>query len=320
MFARKEFKSREVVDFLKERTALELIDKLNHPHLIHIKQTYQLGERFNILFPYAKANLQDYLRKEQAPRNRQVSKNPMWEQVLGITEALSKMINFQDPDDNRGLKGYHLDLKPQNVLVFIERAPGRPSKEVFRISDFGQSEFIDVGNSGTTSTLIGANGTDAYAPPEYYGIGASPVYDVWSLGIIVLEILAFAIRGTDGLIHESTGLDKARETKGSEYHNSRFFSGRGQSALVKQEILTWLDDLVEDLVLQDVEREQFVKPLVKLIREMLNPNYENRRTIGEVLSRMRVIFKAGISDPSEETALSLKKKDENILVDLKYVS
>jgi len=306
-----------VVDFLKERTALELIDKLNHPHLIHIKQTYQLGDKFNILFPYAKANLQDYLRKEQAPRHRQVSKNPMWEQVLGITEALSKIINFQDPENNRGLKGYHLDLKPQNVLVFIERAPGRPSKEVFRISDFGQSEFIDVGNSGTTSTLIGANGTDAYAPPEYYGIGASPMYDVWSLGIIVLEILAFAIRGIAGLTHESTGLDKVRQTKGSGYYNSRFYSGRGREARVKEEILTWLEGLVEDRVLPDVEREQFVRPLVKLILEMLKPDYKSRKTIDEVLSGMQVIFKAGISDPSEETALALKKKDESILVDLK---
>jgi serine/threonine protein kinase len=321
-FARKEYKNKEVIDFLKERTNLELIDRLKHPHLIHIMQTYQLGERFNILFPYAKSNLQDYLRNGQAPRDRHIFNNPLWEQVLGITEALSKIINFKDPEDtagHKGLKGYHLDLKPQNVLVFVERAPGRPSKDVLKISDFGQSEFVDVGpgHSSTTSRLIRAGGTGAYAPPEYYGMGATGVYDVWSLGIIVLEILAFAIRGIDGLTHRTTGLDNVRHTIGSQYYNSRFYTGQGQTAKIKPEILTWLNELIEDQVLQESEREQFVRPLVKLGLEMLEPDYVNRKSIDKVLSKMWEIFKTGISESSEETAMSLKKSDEEILVDLK---
>jgi serine/threonine protein kinase len=304
---------------------LELIDKLKHPHLIHIKQTYQLGKRFNILFPYAKSNLQNYLRKGQAPRDRHPSKNLLWEQVLGITEALSKIINFEDPQDptgHRDMKGYHLDLKPQNVLVFVERAPGRPSKNVLRISDFGQSEFLDgaVGPSGSTSRLIGAGGTDAYAPPEYYGIGASEKYDVWSLGIIVLEILAFAVRGIDGLKDRRAGLDNVRHTKGSEYFNSRFYSGRGRGAKIKPEILTWLKELLQDESVQDSERKLFVKPLAGLCLEMLEPDYTKRKSIDDALSKMREIFQADSSESSEETALSLKRNDEEILVDLKYVS
>lgn len=330
--ARKEYsKDQAVIAFLKERTNLLLIDQLKHPHLIHIHKTYQLGNRFNILFPFAKSNLQDYLRKGNAPRDRQLSKNPMWLQLLGITEALSKLINFEGPsnDPSRGNKRlliYHLDLKPQNVLVFANRVPGRPAQDILQISDFGQSSFENAspGNSAATTRFTNTRGvslgTEDYAPPEYNGIGANSAYDVWSLGIILLEILAYAIRGADGLSNPRTGLDVVRHTAGPYFQDSRFYIGHNETATLKPAISTWLDELMNYDDIQDVEREQFVKPLVNLSRKMLEPDYTKRKSIDGVVSQMREIFKQGISENSDETAMSLKRNDEEILVDFRYVS
>jgi serine/threonine protein kinase len=301
-----------------EKTNLERIATLKDPHLVQIQKTYQLGDKFNILFPCANTNLHDYLRnvKWYAPQNARINKNPLWEQVLGITKALNKIINFTDPLDlNRKLFGYHLDLKPQNILI-DNSATG--SRDAFKITDFGQAKFLDPVFAGT-SRIHGAGGTDAYAPPEYQQPQQDRVYDVWSLGIIVLEVLAFAIRGVDGLLHRDNGLDHVRFTKEGGHANSRFYTTAGSRPIVKPRILKWIDILAKDPMIQDIESRQFVQNLCDLILKMLEPQMNQRIAIDAVLAKMGEIFQMDASQVIEVTAESLRERDEITLVDLKYV-
>jgi serine/threonine protein kinase len=61
-YARKEIIGEDANEFGKEKTALEKIAALKDDHLVQIKKTYQLGDKFNILFPCARTNLFEYLR------------------------------------------------------------------------------------------------------------------------------------------------------------------------------------------------------------------------------------------------------------------
>lgn len=308
----------DAINFVKEKTNLEMIATLKHPHLIQIQKTYQLGQVFNILFPFAKTNLHDYLREDKwgAPKHPRISESPLWVQILGITEGLSKIISFTDPEDpEKTVFGQHLDLKPQNIL--IDRVPGS-SRDCFKISDFGQTQFIDLAVGNTTRIVGGVNGSDAYAPPEYQESEQNHTYDVWSLAIIILEVLAYAVRGIDGLQNRRQGLDNVRITTEDRVRSSNFYTGKGADARVKPSILSWMDNLSMDPGLEP-DCQVFVRNLIGLCKLMLEPRMDKRITIERVLLKMKELFNVKVSEYITETGQSLKKTEEEVLVELEKV-
>ncbi|CAL4982297.1 unnamed protein product [Urochloa decumbens] len=79
-----------------------------------------------------------------------------------------------------GLKNpvYHLDLKPDNILLDSNMMP--------KLADFGLSKIFKE-----TRSTEGVHGTLGYMPPEYVGNSIrSTKFDVFSLGVVILEIIA----------------------------------------------------------------------------------------------------------------------------------
>jgi tetratricopeptide (TPR) repeat protein len=87
-----------------------------------------------------------------------------------------------------GLGVVHRDLKPRHLLVDFD---GRP-----RLLDFGISKLIEPGDAfgmtGAAATRTGSRAlTPAYASPEQFrGEAVTPASDVFSLGVILFELLA----------------------------------------------------------------------------------------------------------------------------------
>lgn len=93
----------------------------------------------------------------------------------------------------------HCDLKPGNILLDYDMTS--------RIGDFGSAKFLSSGIGGPEG-LVGVGGTIGYIAPEYgMGCKISTGYDVYSFGVLLLEMLT-AMRPTDTLCGDALSLRK----------------------------------------------------------------------------------------------------------------
>lgn len=77
----------------------------------------------------------------------------------------------------------HLDLKPENIFLIQDK---QVDEEVVKVIDFGLSRILST-YSGTTVTRFG--GSLHYCSPEHFGGRVSPRSDIFSLGIILYQML-----------------------------------------------------------------------------------------------------------------------------------
>jgi serine/threonine protein kinase len=263
------------------------VKKLEDPHLVRILKAYKHGDTFNLIFPCAKTNLEMYLRDElyeaPQPSGDRIELSPLWSQLLGLANALEKIINYHSPQLTSGeqrLYGYHFDLKPANILV--------EDSGTFIISDFSQATFKDVGG---TSKVSGMGGTEAYAPPEIDGRdGYNRKYDIWSLGCIFVEVCTFAVKGFGGI----NQFDKLRVTStGANRYDDRFIcridgTNRYQ---IKPGIRKWVEGLPNSDSIHNEQSRDFLKELVGLMMKMLDVNVRQRSTSREVCQDLSLILK-----------------------------
>ncbi|XP_048527340.1 cysteine-rich receptor-like protein kinase 44 [Triticum urartu] len=96
--------------------------------------------------------------------------------IKGICEGLNHLHN------GRSDYIYHLDLKPHNILLDKNMMP--------RIADFGMSRLLASSKTHITQTL---KGTLGYMPPEFIDKRRiTKKYDVFSVGVIILQVMAGA--------------------------------------------------------------------------------------------------------------------------------
>ncbi|CAK9175594.1 unnamed protein product [Ilex paraguariensis] len=99
-----------------------------------------------------------------------------WQSRRKIILDIAKGLAYLHEDCRQ--KIFHLDIKPQNILL----------DENFnaKVSDFGLSKLIDKDQSQVVTTL---RGTLGYMAPEWLGSIITEKVDVYSFGVMVLEIV-----------------------------------------------------------------------------------------------------------------------------------
>lgn len=144
---------------------LEVLIKVNHPHIIHIHSVFQKRAKYYIFMRYAEnGDLLEYIMKNGAISEGQTR---FWVRQIALAVQYLHSIDI-----------VHRDLKCENILI--------TSKFNVKLADFGFSRFMN--NKSRSSTYCGSL---SYAAPEILkGTPYNPtISDVWSLGIVLYVML-----------------------------------------------------------------------------------------------------------------------------------
>jgi eukaryotic-like serine/threonine-protein kinase len=148
------------------RQEARAVAKLSHPNVVSVIDAGEDGGHPYIVFEYVKGETL----KQRIARVG----------ALDTQEAIAYAIEVA-----RGLgvaharNMVHRDIKPQNVLIDEE---GRA-----KLTDFGISRQLEEAGVTATGRVLGT--TDYVAPEQAMGRGVDPRSDIYSLGVVIYEML-----------------------------------------------------------------------------------------------------------------------------------
>lgn len=175
--------------------------KLRHPNLLRVRGFYWGADDKLVIYDYApNGNLASASTKKQVPSPSHLS----WDVRLRIARGVARGLTYLHEK-----KHVHGNLKPSNILLRDDMEP--------MIGDFGLDRLVlgDSTSKGTSSSAVGSNRSSLsrdnvqdvpstgagptvstrcaspyHAPESLKNLKPSPKWDVYSFGIILLELLS----------------------------------------------------------------------------------------------------------------------------------
>uniref|UniRef100_A0A453NZ67 non-specific serine/threonine protein kinase n=1 Tax=Aegilops tauschii subsp. strangulata TaxID=200361 RepID=A0A453NZ67_AEGTS len=103
--------------------------------------------------------------------------SPTWNLRVQVALGVARGLLYLHEECNTQI--IHCDIKPQNILL--------DENLVAKISDFGLAKLL---RTNQTQTNTGIRGTRGYVAPEWFkNIGITSKVDIYSFGVILLEIV-----------------------------------------------------------------------------------------------------------------------------------
>jgi len=148
------------------RQEARAVAKLSHPNVVAVIDAGEDGGHPYIVFEYVEGETLKQRIARVGALDPQEALAYAIEIARGLTVAHARQM-------------VHRDIKPQNVLIDAE---GRA-----KLTDFGISRQLEQDGMTATGRVLGT--TDYVAPEQAMGHGADPRSDVYSLGVVLYEML-----------------------------------------------------------------------------------------------------------------------------------
>ncbi|RDW57838.1 hypothetical protein BP5796_12639 [Coleophoma crateriformis] len=257
----------------KEAKALKAIKKLNTPHILQCIAAVEQEHRLFFLFRWADGgDLHDYWH-ERSPHRRQANMvRDVIRQLYGLAEALHMLHNINSTDESRSHDAResirHGDIKPTNILRFLN-GQGTTELGLLKIADMGlakQHVQYTRERNGITSTNYWT--VQYMAPDHMRSQPLSRLYDIWSMGCVILDFVVWILYGNEGLEEFSQAVRTTKD-KGGE---APYFSVKQTNNGVKQfeinpNVTIWLDGMLKDD--PECAKESAIHDLLCLVKNKL---------------------------------------------------
>jgi hypothetical protein len=148
------------------RQEARAVAKLSHPNVVAVIDAGEDGGHPYIVFEYVEGETLKQRIGRVGALDPQEALAYAIEIARGLTVAHARHM-------------VHRDIKPQNVLIDAE---GRA-----KLTDFGISRQLEQAGMTATGRVLGT--TDYVAPEQAMGRGADPRSDIYSLGVVLYEML-----------------------------------------------------------------------------------------------------------------------------------
>ncbi|KAJ2984637.1 hypothetical protein NUW58_g5953 [Xylaria curta] len=233
--------------FEVEATALDELCALNHPNLVKRIASFTRGSDHYFLFEWADGgNLREFWQTfghDPAIRFSQKFVTDIVCQLQGLADAICALHNLKDSESWR-----HGDLKPENILRHLDPAD-HLALGVLRISDFGLAKRHNISTGHRSNASSSAYRTERYKPPETDTSRSEPqsrLYDIWSMGCIILEFVIWLLYGIDALERLHGDLEQGRGGDGTFFVLATDSRETHYQASLHPTVLRWFDHMFQD--------------------------------------------------------------------------
>ncbi|KAL3600107.1 hypothetical protein FPOAC2_04338 [Fusarium poae] len=261
---------------------------LNDPHLITCIAAIERGNERYLLFPWAQdGNLREYW---ETPSERFHAKDAITEalvQLKGLATALRHLHYFglredglpEDSDDlptslkdeydqaRTDISIRHGDLKPENLLWFLEETPDSKKTRYLKIADMGIAKRHVVATQDRGCLTSTRYGTILYEAPEAQtsSSGRSRQYDVWSMGCITFEWVIWILYGNEQLKRFYSHL-KSNGNEFTPYYqlDARYIP---KTAKVHHAVVHWMSHMMTKH--SELQEESAIRDLLELVKDRL---------------------------------------------------
>ena len=239
-FARKRILSCTQVQQRSLHRELIIMARLRHAHVIRLVASYQQANSINyIIRPVADCNLLQYMTARRFGSDHR-------SKMQGWFRCLASGLQYIH---NSGVR--HRDIKPSNMLL-------RDGRILY--TDFGSSNIIHDDSSESDS----ADFTERYAAPEVFRGHRGRAADVFALGCVYLEMVAFLLQ------------DSLRDGREGTYQSSIIFPYAREQHMES----TWSTDT--GMVASMAPSGSDILTVQTYCRAMMDPRPEQRPTATEI--------------------------------------
>ncbi len=309
---RADFRDEDQKFFLDERRVLFQIGQnpTKHKNLtpclgsLEASTQHTATER-SLFFDLARANLEQVLIDKSAPRVSPAA-------ILRLAaDMCSGMHHLHQGlvDNGERVYGFHLDFRPQNVLIFDIPINGKMVEE-WRLADFGLSRIkgLRPGSDHSPDWTRNRRFDGTFLAPEATSTGkVNYLSDLWSLAAVLLEIITFAIGGPDLVLE----FRKARMT---EKGTDAFWVEGWRRAQVNKKVSLWCERLRKDASEEDEELGTAIDRILSYLQNavlVIDIERRKRTSADKISNLLSSVSKQleGAEKLRHTTRLSLDKPD-----------